>query len=246
MTDLETTIEYYKELLLYQYINATKARATIDTLIRQAVCDLLPIAVRDAFDIETAVGDQLDVLGEYIGFSRVVPIKIERDYFSLDDYVTPDTDAIGFTDYETTDNSQASWYLYVFANNSWSTLEDSEYRLMLKLKAILNASQNTFSEIASLLYDFFGTQILFGDQLDMTISYFVLSDIERIITIAYDVGMLPKPMGVLISGVFSVAETDKVWGFTDYLYDTGYDTGFSNFESGFSDGILLNYLDKVR
>lgn len=246
-TDLETTIQYYKDLLLYQYINAPKALATIDLLINQAVIELLPIAVRDAFDINTAVGDQLDVLGEYIGFSRVVPFYIDRKYFALDDYNTPLGDPRGFTSYtDATENRDASTYLYVFAQNSWSTLEDSEYRLILKLKVILNCSLGTFNEIAIVLNDFFGSDILFCDQQDMSISYFILQNIERIISIAYDAGLLPKPMGVLLSGVFSVADPDKVWGFTDYEYDTGYATGFSNYDTGAADGILLNYTDRIR
>ena len=32
-TTLETTIEYYKDLMLYQYINLPKARATIGLLV---------------------------------------------------------------------------------------------------------------------------------------------------------------------------------------------------------------------
>lgn len=246
-TDLETTIQYYKDLILYQYINAPKALATIDLLINQAVVDLLPIAVRDAFDLNTAVGDQLDVLGEYIGLSRVVPFQIERDYFSLDDYNTPLSDPTGFTSYlNDTLNRQGSTYLYVFAQNSWSTLEDSEYRLLLKLKVVLNTSQATFYEIATILNDFFGSDIVFCDQQDMSISYFVVQSIERIISIAYDAGLLPKPMGVLLSGVFSVLNPDAVWGFTDYTYDTGFDVGFSNYTDGLAWAYLLNYLDRIR
>lgn len=61
--------EYYSNLLILQYHNKPKAKATIE-----ATTSLLPDGliqdVINGFDINTAVGDQLDLLGEYIGLSR--------------------------------------------------------------------------------------------------------------------------------------------------------------------------------
>lgn len=245
--DTNETIEYYKDLLLYQYINLPKARLVIDAAVRSAVVDLLPIAMRDAFDIETATGDQLDIIGEYVGLSRIVPIQVDRDYFVFDDYEMPLTNPVGFTSWEETlQNIDGSTYNYVLSVNSWSTLEDSEYRLLLKLKVILNASSNTTYEIFSLLQDFFGNDLVFFDGQDMTISYLVTSNIQRIVSIAYDVGLLPKPMGVFISGLYAIEDPTKLWGFADYLYDNGYTIGFSDYEGAWADGVVLNYLDKVR
>lgn len=63
-------INYYANLLIIQYRQKPKAYATIQALADMAVMDQLPIDVQNAFNIETAVGDQLDILGKYIGATR--------------------------------------------------------------------------------------------------------------------------------------------------------------------------------
>lgn len=245
-TDLENTIEYYKDLLLYQYINLPKARAVTGLLCSQALVDLLPVEMDEAFDIETATGPQLDILGEYIGFSRNINTQITRDYFTFDDNVIPSSDLFGFTDYtDPTLNANAAMYAYVNYTSSVSTLSDSEYRLLLKLKALLNISSNTLYEMNNILYDFFGTDLILCDQLDMSLSYFVNPNISRIISIANEQNLLPKPMGVLISGVFESSDPTKVWGWSDYIIDSGFTTSFSDYVTGESDATFLSYLDRI-
>lgn len=63
-------IDYYTNLLIIQYNNKPKAIAHIDTLVSPVVMDQLPVDVQDAFNIDTAVGVQLDTLGKYAGVSR--------------------------------------------------------------------------------------------------------------------------------------------------------------------------------
>lgn len=65
-------VSQYVDLLILQYRNKAKARATVDTFIRPAIVDQLPLALQDAFNIDTAVGKQLDILGKYIGVERRV------------------------------------------------------------------------------------------------------------------------------------------------------------------------------
>jgi hypothetical protein len=230
MSDLDTTIEYYKDLILYQYINKPKATETIKLLVKQALVDLLSIAVNDAFDIDTAIGDQLDVIGEYIGFDRVIQSAILRDYFTFQEQESPTDSPVGFTDYNDSSlNISVSFYNYINAQGTTSYLIDDEYRLLLKLKSYTNISQNSLSEIASILYTYFDTDLILFDQFDMSISYFASDSISRIIGIAYQENLLPKPMGVEVTGVFVVDDPAKVWslksetrnntpigGFTDY------------------------------
>ncbi len=66
----EEIIAYYADLLILQYRKLTKARATIETIVAPVVMDQLPFDVRDAFNLETAVGAQLDILGKYAGVRR--------------------------------------------------------------------------------------------------------------------------------------------------------------------------------
>lgn len=70
MTDQEI-VDYYKNLLIIQYKGKSKAEATIDALVTQVISNQIILGVRDAFDPNTAVGVQLDILGKYVGIDRV-------------------------------------------------------------------------------------------------------------------------------------------------------------------------------
>lgn len=63
-------INYYAGLLILQYRGSPNAYATIQTLVGPEIMDQLPTQVQDAFNLPTAVGKQLDILGKYIGISR--------------------------------------------------------------------------------------------------------------------------------------------------------------------------------
>lgn len=77
-TDQEL-IDYYKNLLILQYRGKTKAAGQIEAFIKQVIANQLPLDVQAAFDLDTAVGDQLDVLGKYAGVQR------QNGLISLDD-----------------------------------------------------------------------------------------------------------------------------------------------------------------
>jgi hypothetical protein len=244
--DVSGTIEYYKNLLLYQYNDKPRARETIGLLADAALCDLVVLEINDAFNIETAVGPQLDVLGEYIGFSRLVPISLPQPYFQFDDYITPIVSPVGFTDYtDSLINEDSVFYLYLFVNTSFNELTDVQYRYMLKLKIVLNTLFNSLSNIDKALFDFFGQSIYCFDQTDMTMNYFIQGAPTYLLQAAYDLNLLPKPMGVRISGVFSVPDATKIMKMARYEYDTGADIEFCNYATGFNDKSLLNYLDRV-
>jgi hypothetical protein len=244
MSDLNTTTEYYKDLLLYQYLNQPKARATIGELVKLALTDFVAFSVRNAFDIETAVGVQLDQLGEYIGLSRRVFIDVSRPYFQFVDYAAPVT-CIGMTDYtDPSTNLDSVFYRYIFAQNSFYDLTDDEYRFMLKFKIVLNSCDATAYSISTLLYNFFGTDISFFDGEDMTISYAIPETVSYFVTLAIDLGLLPKPMGVRLVGVFQVTDPAKLFGFADYTYDIG-NIGFSDYISGFNGYQFLDYTNKL-
>ena len=63
-------IAYYTNLLIMQYHGLPKAQATIAALTAPVIMDQLPQQVNDAFNINTAVGVQLDIIGKYEGVTR--------------------------------------------------------------------------------------------------------------------------------------------------------------------------------
>lgn len=247
MTDVDTLTEYYQDLLLYQYINSTKARSTIGLLCSQAISDLIPLSVRDAFDIDTATGYQLDILGEYIGFSRNVTTPIIRDYFKSDDQENLAGNTYGFTSYLDNTNSNIALYAYVNSESASFSLSDDEYRTMLKLKSFINISNLSFYEVDLKLYEIFSSNIVLFDLFNMSILYFVNETYERLIYIATLNNLLPKPMGVLIAGLFVNNDPTNIWGISNYLNTTGYGVGFTDYltDNGISTANVLDSTDWV-
>lgn len=82
-------LNYYTNLLIIQYRNKPKAKAHIELLADIMTCDLLPLSVRDSFDIENAEGEQLDVLGKYFNAPRTgytltgLVTLVDEDYRQL-------------------------------------------------------------------------------------------------------------------------------------------------------------------
>lgn len=246
MADIPTIVTGYQDNLLEQYVNAPNARATIGLIAQTTLMDLVELAVQDAYDINTAVGVQLDVLGEYIGFSRLVYFPIDRYYFTLLNPDAPIQQEAGFTDYtDSLINADSNFYLYQYAKGQVYYIPDDQYRVLLKLKIILNQSHNTLADIASALWQTFGADIICFDQKNMFLSYVVSPLASNIVSIALKAGLLPKPMGVGIDAIFILPNPELLWGFVMYDGSNANTTGFCDYATGFNGEIWINYLDKA-
>lgn len=82
MSALDT---YYSNLLILQYHNKPKAKATIEATVGLLPDDLI-LEVINGFDIETAVGKQLDILGIYVGVDRFYDNEGTMESLSDEDY----------------------------------------------------------------------------------------------------------------------------------------------------------------
>lgn len=67
MTDIQ---DYYKNLLIIQYHDLPKATATIGVVVNCATGDEIQQQLYEAFNIDTAVGVQLDMIGDFVGVKR--------------------------------------------------------------------------------------------------------------------------------------------------------------------------------
>ena len=61
---------YYVSLLIVQYQGKIKAEDTIELFTRVILAENLAFDIRDGFDIDTAIGVQLDLIDKYIGVGR--------------------------------------------------------------------------------------------------------------------------------------------------------------------------------
>ena len=147
--DLKT---YYSSLLIMQYNQKPNAIATIQTLSGAAIADNLEGQMKDAFDLDTAIGKQLDILGNLVGVSRVLPVDLPApDYFSTVDSDAPSTALTGFSSSDVP-IVVPYWYFYgAYPTASLWSMDDDTYRKLIKYIIQLNKSDFGLYDIARIL-----------------------------------------------------------------------------------------------
>jgi hypothetical protein len=80
-------LEYYSDLLIAQYRNASKMVATTQLLVGQSLCGGLPQELQTCFDLDTAVGAQLNILGAIVGVPRnIYGLDLVHTFFNYASY----------------------------------------------------------------------------------------------------------------------------------------------------------------
>ena len=179
-----------------------------------------------AFDIDTAVGVQLDILGLWIGRSRIVSQPISGVYFSLD------IDGLGF--------DQGVWQGPYDHDSGYTTLSDETYRIILKAKIAINnwdGRNDSLPPILDAALEGSGLKMQIVDNQDMTISIWVfpetdISNVSLELIAAIRQGYLTvKAAGVWggsieIPAVETPSEGNRFFGFDmDNEYIAGFDDG---------------------
>ena len=70
MSNLTELEDYYKNLLIIQYHDKAKAQAVISNWVDCMVADGLFLDLPEAFNVDTAIGAQLDLIGKIVGLPR--------------------------------------------------------------------------------------------------------------------------------------------------------------------------------
>jgi hypothetical protein len=205
--NLANVISYYCDLLLLQYKWQTRARANIAIYSKQAVGDLVIQDIGDAFNINTAIGVQLDTLGKYVGVPRNSGPPDDLPYYGFWDYLITSSasqNPNGFRDYTNAAiNPSAVFYNYSDYGTRNTDLTDTAYSLLIRLKIILNSNNGTLASIQDYLYTFFPGLIALTDNADMTMTY-TIQEGTPLPTATLE-AYLPKPMGVSLSFVTMTA-----------------------------------------
>jgi len=81
-------IKFYSDLLILQYKGKPKAYAHISLIVEPPIMNQLALNVQSGFNITTAIGNQLDLLGKYVGVTRsgngfTGPITLVDDDFRV-------------------------------------------------------------------------------------------------------------------------------------------------------------------
>jgi hypothetical protein len=174
--------------------------------------------VENGYNIDTAVGAQLDVLGKYIGVDRTVyGVTFDRDYFFYILYAEspPLANKVGYSEYGVAPVGQ--YRTYQESNQSIYSMNDSEYRQALKLKIVENKSTASLAFADANILDFFNGKAILTDYEDMRISYIFEESIRLTVEIALSQGLILKPTGVTLLTGFT-PYIDKIFGFKKYTF----------------------------
>lgn len=230
----------YIDLLIFQY-QLPKAQQTVQTFT-QLNCDItnnILMKFVEAFDIDKAVGKQLDIIGALVGQSRNF-----NNIFYYERFVFGETDGtieengVGFS---LTNNLQDGIFITPdFLQKATYTANDDDYRFMIKLKIFKNHNYNTNTDYYRILKEIFNNQVVFTDNRDMTIEYLLLDTSNNIKNILIsNKEFLPAPAGVDIK-VIATAPANKIFIFGDAITETmpAFAVGFSTPDE-LVDGVFL-------
>ncbi len=153
---LEELQEYYADLLIVQYKPKSKAYSTIKLVANQSLCDGLFLEFDVAFNLDTAVGAQLTILGKIVGVPRnVLGLDLNSTFFNFTRYAgTPAS--VGFNRYATPVDPD---YIARWLSNASYVLNDFELNALIRLKIIFNNTFSSFSQLKIALYEVFSGNI---------------------------------------------------------------------------------------
>lgn len=206
MATIEELKTYYSDLLISQYNGKPNAVATIKALVGMTIMDKIAVDLINAFDLSSAVGDQLDVIGKYVGASRKV---------------------------------------YTFSGTI--TLDDDDFRSLIKFKIIKNISKSSLYDIQVLINSYFGTSVLVFDTGNMQLSYMMDEsigslDLAQALVVS---NSLPVPMSVQLASVIYSNDIDKFYGYRTYDYAGFNVSPMNDYDSYDTDSPWLSYSDAL-
>ena len=166
-------ISFYSDLLIIQYASLGNAVGTVQAYIGELVQDQIINQVANAFDLDTAIGNQLNILGSYRGVFREVFGLAAGSYWSLIPYTDPAPNSyFGWATYSGAAPTDL-WLQYYDATtfSFSSTMSDHQMRRLIKFKAAYEGAQFTLGTIDQILYATFGVYVNLVDNENMTITY---------------------------------------------------------------------------
>lgn len=156
---LSEITNYYINLLIVQYHNKPKARATVELIANLIWMNMIIFQIRDAFDWRSAVGKQLDIIADWVGLNRFYDGKwiFTRPWFSLIDWdSTPNNLQGGFSTFSNFEELKGGILDYDEINPSQNSLSDDDFRLLIGLKIIKNSINFTAKNIDDAIWSYFG------------------------------------------------------------------------------------------
>ena len=175
----------------------TLAGALVDAQVFMA-------SVADSFDLDTAIGSQLDKIGEWIGISRRVAVGIPGVYFTWGD---PD---LGW--------GRGVWKDPADPGTTLNVLPDDVFKTLLRAKIAANKWDGTIPGIYAIwdtVFESEGTKVIVQDNQDMTMIVGIADKaLSALMQALLSQGYLPlKPAGVGVTYYVATIEAPLFsWG----------------------------------
>ncbi|WP_175786556.1 DUF2612 domain-containing protein [Burkholderia anthina] len=168
------------------------------------------------FDLDEAVGDQLDTVAEWVGASRQVSTPLTGVYFSFD------LDGLGF--------DQGVWKGPFDPDTGLSVLDDDTFRMVIRAQIAANHWDGTPGAAADILESLApaGSLVFIQDNQDMSMTIGVAGKQPSALFIALlNNGLLDlKPESVRMNYSITTIDGSPLFGFDcDNEYCAGFDTG---------------------
>lgn len=140
-----------------------------------------------AFDVDTAVGNQLDILGKWIGIDRTIAAPISGVFLEWD------KERVGW--------DQGVWLGPYQSTDELTYLSDDVYRIVLKARIGINnwnGQNGTLPDILETALAGTGIKMIILDNQDMSISVLIVIDEEYLMSVTdrliFDSGMNRGPL----------------------------------------------------
>lgn len=145
----------------------------------------------DLYDLDNAVGLQLDAVGIWVGLSRFVALDVGQ-YFSWD------THGVGW--------DQGVWWEVGDAESMVTTLQDAQYRTLLKVKIACNHFDGTLPSALAILNNAVAIDgcTVTAAEGDMSVTFNVSGDISTVMRAVIEKNYIAlKPAGITVNYTFS-------------------------------------------
>jgi hypothetical protein len=215
--DLTNIIKTYVDLLILQYANQPKAKATIELIAKELLADGIYWDSLEAYNIDTAIGKQLDIIGKYIGIDRfyksafsskdlfAFATKNTTNYNNVVGFATKNTtnynNVVGFATKNNYDYLKSKSFSKFELIGDLSMLSDDAFRLALYFKRMQNNANASYQSISENLYKIFGNDIVAQTNRTMDIYYYANKSYTSILAYLVQKKALPKPMGVRMAAI---------------------------------------------
>lgn len=211
---MSADISAYTALVTSEHANKPNFIATLTALV-QPVADIRSAieSLPAAFDADTAIGAQLDIVGLWVGVSRRLQLTIDGVFFSFN------TEGVGF--------NQGIWLGEFDPTTGLTVLPDDLYRTLLKFLIFYNNWDGNSPYLSD------AANVFIGDPEDMSENLYFEGDIDNALLLKlFSNGFLDlKPAGVRVADRFAASasglrifgfgpETTSVAGFTDGAWMT--------------------------